>query len=65
MLELRKYLSGECRVVDTDRKLASEWLHHTERDAPLTDYDLPHDISDDESAGLEVGYAVIRATPRP
>lgn len=56
MLQLRQYPSGERRVVNTERGLASEWLHHSDLDAPLDDYDLPHDMSADD----ETGYVVIR-----
>lgn len=56
MLQLRQYPTGERRVVDPERHLASEWLHHSESDAPLAEYDLPHDMSDDN----EAGHVVIR-----
>lgn len=56
MLELRQYPTGERRVVDTERMLASEWLHHSDCDAALADYDLPHDMSRDD----ESGHTVVR-----
>jgi hypothetical protein len=55
-LQLRQYPSGERRVVDTERDLASDWLHQSECDDPLADYDLPHDMSVDD----ETGFVVIR-----
>ena len=48
MLELRQYPNGERRVVDTERSLASEWLHYADCSAPLSDYDLPYDLDEDE-----------------
>jgi hypothetical protein len=53
-LQLRQYLSGERRVVDIERELASEWLHQNDCGAPLADYDLPHDISEDDESGFVV-----------
>jgi hypothetical protein len=57
MLEMRQYPSGERRVVDTERLIASDWLHHGEMDAPLIDYDLGNDASDDD----ESGHVVLRS----
>lgn len=40
MLKLIRYRSGECRVVDEERMLASQFLRHDEMDEPLGDYEL-------------------------
>lgn len=48
MLKLIQYPNGECRVVDDETLLASQFLNHHEMAAPLTDYELDCEIDRSE-----------------
>ena len=48
--------SGEVQVIDADVRVASAFLHHSERNAPLNDYEL--DIEFDPE--VDGDYTVIR-----
>lgn len=57
MLQMIKYSTGECRVIDTARMIASEFLSRTEMDAPLEGYELDCELDD---ADLAQSYIVVR-----
>jgi hypothetical protein len=55
-----RYSNGEARVIDLTRKLASEFLHHSDQDAPLSEYELDHDLTE---ADLSASHVVVREEP--
>ena len=46
--------TGEVRVIDKTRLLASDWLSYSDRDSPLEDYNLDYDISRRELTNYNV-----------
>jgi len=57
MLKLIRYRSGESRVVDEGRMLASQFLRRDEMDEPLGDYELDCSI---ERSDLTEPHFVLR-----
>lgn len=57
MRQLVTYQTGESRVIDAETMTASGFLHHSEMDAPLEDYELDCELSD---ADLNAEYRIVR-----
>jgi hypothetical protein len=56
-LQMIRYQTGETRVIDAERMIASEFLAHGDQDAPLADYNLDCTL---EPSDLESPYSVVR-----
>ena len=56
VIALVQYPSGERRVIDTGRMIASEWLTQADADihdpTSLLDFDLPHQVTQEEVDAL-------------
>ncbi len=49
MLQMIRYnMTGEVRVIDTERMIASEFLHAGDRNAPLSSYELDCELSESD-----------------
>lgn len=58
MRQLVQYVpSGEVQVIDTEAMRAGDFLHYSERNAPLSEYDLLYDLPDES---LEQNFIVLR-----
>lgn len=55
--QMIRYENGEVRVIDTKTMTASEFLHHSERDAALDNYELDCDL---DGRDLDQNFTVIR-----
>lgn len=59
--QMIRYQTGEVRVIDAGRMIASEFLEQSEQDAPLSSYELDADLSHED---LRTEYVVMRQEVR-